>query len=671
MKKVTKLLGSLLVMVLLNSWVMAQMPDAITITPETATADDELTLTLDVSKACVPSGKNSVDQAGKVCMHSGYGDIAGNTWQNVVAWDQAGKDGTPTQLTDNGDGTWSITFTPRKFYGIDEGVVVTKICAVFNGCDNWASEAKDHDGQGGCMDFFIPIKFTNPNPTIAFRLNMNKLIKNGTLDPGLHQVFAEVEGFDPVELLDLDANLETDGIYEGLLEDTTLKEGNTYTIKFYYDDGTNKVYEDNPRSITLVAGKNKVDVWWNDDPLNITTFLLDMNAQIAANKFDPNNDYVDVAGSFNNWDGKDHHLTDVGGGWYEIKLTLEPGTTYEYKFRINGDWNNSEFPGGGPNRKYTAVAKDYTVKHLYDNWDPSKWPVTFNCIMKYQLKAGHFDPANDFLDVAGNFNGWTGGNVLTDENGDSVYSVTVFADTNTKDLEFKFRINGDWATSEFPGGGPNRKFTMMDTAGGHVNVFTAWYNDDDPAVPAKPIIYDVKITGNAYVDSTITVEYTYEDVNGDAEGATSIQWFRSDDAKGTVKTEISGATSKSYTITSDDNHKYLFVRIVPVSVTMDSATMYGDTVWASTDIIMSAGLAEYKFQNIRIYPNPSHSTLTLENLEGVDNVVVYDLLGKKNLERKVNSQRQLELNISELKTGVYILNLQGEKGQMTYKFLKK
>ncbi len=671
MKNFTKTLLSIFGLMLIAGMAYSQMPDAITISPETATANDELTLTLNVSKACVPSGKNPVSQAGKVCMHSGYGDVAGNNWQNVVDWDKTGKDGTKTELTDNGDGTWSITFTPKDFYGIEDGVVATKITCVFNGCDNWASEAKDDDGSGGCTDFLVPIKFTNPNPSIGFKMNMNKLIKAGTLDPGLHQVFAQVTGFDPVELLDLDANLETDGIYEGIMEDTNLKEGNVVEVKFYYDDGSSKTYEDNPRSLTLVAGKNNVDAWWNDDPLNVTTFQVDMSAQIAASKFDPAKDYVDIAGSLNNWDGKNDHLTDIGGGWYEVKFSLEPDSTYEYKFRINGSWGNSEFPGGGPNRKYTARAKDYTVKLLYDNWDPSKWPVTFNCKMSYQISAGHFDPKSDFLDIAGNFNSWSSGSVLTDYDGDSIYSIVGYADTNNKVLEFKFRFNGDWSTSEFPGGGPNRSFTIMDTAGGKTNVFTAWYNNDDPAIPAKPIINDLKITGATFIDTVLTVSYTYEDVNGDPEGATIIQWLRADDIQGTNVMPIAGANSKTYTPTVDDNHKALGAVVIPVAASGDSTTMVGDSFLVIAGMVVSASLNESSFARILIYPNPADKYITVDNTADLTSIELYDLMGKKVRQVENIDVNRVEIGTANLKTGVYLLILRNKESAFTYKMIIK
>jgi len=176
-----KKMSALFALLIAASVMYAQMPDAISISPETATADDEITLTLDPSKACVPSGKNPVG-SNKICMHSGYGTLTAD-WQGVVDWNKTGKDGGSTELTDNGDGTWSIKFTPKTFYGIDEGVIATKICCVFNGCDDWASEAKDNDGTGGCKDFFVPIKFASAKPSILFLIDCSFFAKYRLIRP--------------------------------------------------------------------------------------------------------------------------------------------------------------------------------------------------------------------------------------------------------------------------------------------------------------------------------------------------------------------------------------------------------------------------------------------------------------------------------------------------------
>ncbi|MEX0844948.1 MAG: hypothetical protein WD022_06685, partial [Balneolaceae bacterium] len=65
--------------------------------------------------------------------------------------------------------------------------------------------------------------------------------------------------------------------------------------------------------------------------------------------------------------------------------------------------------------------------------------------MSYQIEIENFDPENEFVDVAGSFNGW--GETLTklsDQDQDSIYSVEVDGFTPGEEIAFKFRFNGTW-----------------------------------------------------------------------------------------------------------------------------------------------------------------------------------------------------------------------------------
>jgi len=88
------------------------------------------------------------------------------------------------------------------------------------------------------------------------------------------------------------------------------------------------------------------------------TFNVNMNYQETLGNFNPGTQTVDIAGSFNNWGSPPTVMTDADGdGIYTVSLILTIGTTYQFKTRINAQWNGTEeFPGGGANRSYTAVA---------------------------------------------------------------------------------------------------------------------------------------------------------------------------------------------------------------------------------------------------------------------------------------------------------------------------
>ncbi|MEA3431055.1 MAG: lamin tail domain-containing protein [candidate division WOR-3 bacterium] len=103
--------------------------------------------------------------------------------------------------------------------------------------------------------------------------------------------------------------------------------------------------------------------------------------------------------------------------------------------------------------------------------------VTFEVNMSYQITLGNFTADTDYVDVAGNFNNWGDSPiVLDDPDSDSIYSVTVSGFCPGDTIEYKFRINGNWDTSEFPFGGPNRVYVVPDTN----SVVSHWYNDEEP-----------------------------------------------------------------------------------------------------------------------------------------------------------------------------------------------
>ncbi len=142
----------------------------------------------------------------------------------------------------------------------------------------------------------------------------------------------------------------------------------------------------------------------------------------------------------------------------------------------------------------TAGDVDIYIDNIQFNDDPTPigggpetFSVKFSVDMSYQVTLGNFDPATEFVDVAGNFNNWGDptGNQLNAGAAD-IYTVTLEGFAADSALEFKFRINGDWDNSEFPDGGPNRTYTVVEGT----NEISVWYNDEQPPPPAGGIIAD-------------------------------------------------------------------------------------------------------------------------------------------------------------------------------------
>jgi hypothetical protein len=284
--------------------------------------------------------------------------------------------------------------------------------------------------------------------------------------------------------------------------------------------------------------------------------------------------------------------------------------------------------------------------------------------MAYQINAGHFIPKHDYLDVAGDFNGWTGFDVLfkrdTAVSPDSIYALTLnVAKTfiNGKSVAgFKFRINGDWNTSEFPNGGPNRQLTPLhDTVGGVKNIVDVWYNDLNPNIPTPPWAYNVSIKGELLVPDTLTGLYTYEDVNYLPEGVSTYKWFRADSVSQANPVEITGATTTSYILTTADGDKFIGFEVTPIAQGPGDSLVGKPVRVFTSSKIGGVGIPQNSKNNIRFYPNPVSTILTFENLSNIQRIEIYNVVGQKVSIMETENTSKTSLNTSNMRSGIYFI----------------
>ncbi len=102
------------------------------------------------------------------------------------------------------------------------------------------------------------------------------------------------------------------------------------------------------------------------------TFQVDMSYQIEQGKFDKNSEWVEVAGSFNGWNGSGRFQDDNDDGIYELTIGgFTAGDNHGYKFRLNGQWDGrEEFPGVGNDRMHTVGDDGEVLFHWYNNETP-------------------------------------------------------------------------------------------------------------------------------------------------------------------------------------------------------------------------------------------------------------------------------------------------------------
>lgn len=100
------------------------------------------------------------------------------------------------------------------------------------------------------------------------------------------------------------------------------------------------------------------------------TYRINMNEQIRKGSFNPQTDFIDVAGTFNNWSGGARVYDGNNDGIYAFtEFGFAANDIIEFKARINASWGTAEFHdlGGDGNRQYTLVAGHNVVEFWYDD----------------------------------------------------------------------------------------------------------------------------------------------------------------------------------------------------------------------------------------------------------------------------------------------------------------
>jgi hypothetical protein len=348
---------------------------------------------------------------------------------------------------------------------------------VSTGNNNWAESALNEWDVYNVDDFsHLGSHFYGlPTFTLSLHVNMNYQITSGNFNPLTDSV--DVAGSMNDWLGTLMSDSDNDGIYS--VEIADLNAGDTVYFKFRINANwnTSEFPGGDNRSYIVTNGTNEQTYWYNDNSgPQLVTFTINDQPGNYLN--------IKMKGAWDNW--MLHQMYDDGTNGDALSgddiwtcQVLVPGGTYE--------WGAIEDDGSqwglwliqGPNMQIT-VATDGTVSGQlnYDVPLPGTNTVVFNVNMNVQIDLGNFNPLTDSLDVAGSFSLWgTAGN-MTDPDGDGIYTISVDGFAPNQLIEFKFRINEDWALAEFPNGGPNRSYTVI--GGGSDNI-TFWYSDQLPA----------------------------------------------------------------------------------------------------------------------------------------------------------------------------------------------
>jgi len=207
---------------------------------------------------------------------------------------------------------------------------------------------------------------------------------------------------------------------------------------------------------------------------------------------------------------------------------------------------------------------------------------------------------------------------------------------------------------------------------------------------------DQLVAGNAY---TI---YLYAKLPAGASGNAEILLRKIENGTGTSITIDSPVPISSnqwtllkvdYTHSNMDSSSYIFVKGPAVSnnIGVDyyiddfSIVPQGDNEvdFSTTGNIVDIGAYEYQAglsvsdnpmqaKAVYAYPNPTKNILTLINLTEHESVAVYDVLGRKQTIQQQRNPNRLKLNVSNLKRGLYFINVTNNNGNTkAIRFIKK
>lgn len=512
--------------------------------------------------------------------------------------------------------------------------------------------------------FILPREAAASKPdttwSVSFTLNMSKAVNDHIFRPDSDFVFLVMQGLQPVKLVPNPGNIYTGNFYD------VLDSATTYTYQFRINDS---VYESVSRSFTSQPGVVSITAWWNNDPLVVTTFIVNMKYAEQYGLFNPLSDSVSIVGTMNNQNGspKMKRMGNTLDYTYSDSI-LFPGSVQQYKYRINqGDSASGQLELlFQPNRIVRIPDTLVTVASDFNNFNPAKRLMTFNCNMGYYVQTNTYDPSADYLDVAGNFNGMGANDVLFDTDGDSVFTLGLYLDTawiSQGPLQFKFRINGSSESTELQGMA-NRTYAFHDTVSNNPNIYDCWFNNLNPAIPTPPWAYNVDIQGILVIKKFLSGIYSYANVNGIPEGISTYRWLRSANSLGTDALPIDSATDITYTIDTLDIGKWLVFEVTPKAVSGDSATGIPVRVVTSGSISeWNIGIGENSGLITRVYPNPARDFITVESVKEIERVELINYLNQKVLFQDDIGSKSARLSISNLLPGIYLLKAMTKSGE--------
>ena len=294
----------------------------VTITPATFDVTDQITITVSFASAtCNSMGTNPA----KVYMHAGIGNETGAFAYSVVGnW---GLDDGIGLMTNNGNGTASITLTPSVYFGLDanEQTNASKMGMVFRN----ATGSQTLKFAPSCGDFIFNVGYFQ-STLVTPAANSSTIITSGA---NLPIQATNTNGPANYNLKANGVSINTaSGTSSYSYTHTTITQNQSYELEITQGNAVQVrkfAVIVNPNTVSAPLPSTTLLEGINYDPTDNTTAILVLDA--------PLKDFVYVAGSFNNYQPNASYAMkkDPSSSKFWLQLTgLNPGVDYSYQYWV-------------------------------------------------------------------------------------------------------------------------------------------------------------------------------------------------------------------------------------------------------------------------------------------------------------------------------------------------
>lgn len=296
----------------------------------------------------------------------------------------------------------------------------------------------------------------------------------------------------------------------------------------------------------------------------------------------------------------------------------------------------------------------------------TQYSITF----QVDMTDATYDPATEEVFMSGSFAGWAepGSDpaflMEPVEEGSMVYTHTATIDSG--EVMYKYFIvpigGQSWDGGEWTGD-PNRKVYIT----GDITYENTWAN--------KPydITFNVDMTGADPFDPDTDAIYIG--------GSLANGWTMPGTLSPYMMTTDDEVTYSITLLLYPGDYMFKYFRVIDGvaswdngewtgdpnrEVTVDTMAATIDDVWGDIDAGIFGEPNQFTYS---MYPNPVLTVLNIDNTADVSQVDVYDATGR--LVRTVEvTTAKVTIDVAELQTGVYIVNVTNQKGTQSSKFVK-